>query len=73
MLKHPVIALMLFAMSLNGAGCAFFGSIAFTNSSALAALIFGGLGGNFKLWLTSDLLCRNAVGECTATHFLRLF
>ena len=45
MLKHPVLALT----SSTSAGCAFFGPIADTDTSALAALIFGRLGGNFKL------------------------
>ena len=49
MLKHPDLALLSFTMSLTGACCAFFGPIAYTDSTALAALIFGGLGGNFKL------------------------
>lgn len=49
MLKKSVLAPMLSTMSMTGAGCAFFRPIACTDSSALAALIFGGLGGNFKL------------------------
>ena len=51
MLKKSVLAPILstMSMSMTGAGCAFFRPIACTDSSALAALIFGGLGGNFKL------------------------
>ncbi len=38
MLKHPILALTLFATSLIGAGCASFGPSAYLNGSALAAI-----------------------------------
>ena len=52
MLKHPVMALNLFAMSRTGPGRAFFGPRAYIDSSAVAELVFGELRGNFKLWVT---------------------